>query len=184
MVTVGNLPIILPLLVSASIERWVRRHSWREVVKGPWSYAGIGALVGLVALALAIVAGTPVAEALTDRAVQWSQFPVVRGSLIQFAVVAIVVAALAASTELVLRGWLVERVLERGARAGWAVATGALAEALLTDGDLAARLGAAVFASALGWMYVAGGRSVVAPACARVAFGVGALALEALRWLA
>jgi hypothetical protein len=43
------------------------------------------------------------------------------------------------------------------------------------------RLGAGVFGIGLGWMYLAGGRSVAAPICARLAFSLGAVALEALR---
>jgi hypothetical protein len=38
-----------------------------------------------------------------------------------------------------------------------------------------------MFGGALGALYVAGGRSVLPPVCARLAFAVGALLLEALR---
>jgi hypothetical protein len=61
------------------------------------------------------------------------------------------------------------------------VLVGAIAEALVTPGDLAARIGGGVFGAGLGWLHVAAGRSVVAPICARLAFGLGAVALEALR---
>ena len=61
------------------------------------------------------------------------------------------------------------------------VLIGALAEALVVRGDFAARIGAALFGIGLGWMYVAAGRSLIAPICARIAFSLGAVALEALR---
>jgi hypothetical protein len=96
--------------------------------------------------------------------------------------------ASALAGELALRGWLVERVLELAEGDAsrvdvrvLAVLAGAFAEAVVTPGEVAARLGAAGFGAALGWMYVAGGRSVVAPICARAAFVLGALLLEALR---
>ena len=50
------------------------------------------------------------------------------------------------------------------------IAVGALAEAVVSPGDLAARFGAALFGAGLGALYVTGGRSVVAPICARLRF--------------
>jgi len=38
-----------------------------------------------------------------------------------------------------------------------------------------------VFGIGLGWIYVAGGRSVVAPICARLVFSLGALLLDGLQ---
>jgi hypothetical protein len=61
------------------------------------------------------------------------------------------------------------------------VLVGAVAEALVSDGNFTARIGAGLFGIAMGWMYIAGGRSVIAPMLARLAFSLGALALEALR---
>ena len=40
---------------------------------------------------------------------------------------------------------------------------------------------ALVFGIGLGWIYLASRRSVVAPVCARLAFSVGAVGLEAMR---
>jgi len=180
-------PISLPLLVVATISKWIRGRDWAEVVHGGWFAAGIGAAVGLVALLLALVIGTPVIEALANRAVEWSTWPIVRGSAMQAVIVAVIVIASAVAAELALRGWIVERVLEL-ARPGpmanaLAVATGALAEAMLVDGDFAARLGGAAFGAGLGGLYVAAGRSVVPGLCARIAFALGALVLEAARWI-
>jgi CAAX prenyl protease-like protein len=179
-------PVVLPLLAVAAFARWLAGRPLLAV-RGPLWYAAVGAGAGLAGLALAVVAGAPAAEALTDRAVVWSAFPIVRGNPNALVGVAVVVIASAAASELVLRGWIVERVLELGpesddpGQAVLAVLVGGLAEALLTAGSFDARIGGALFGIALGWMYVAGGRNLAAPLAARVAFSLGALALEAAR---
>jgi hypothetical protein len=176
------MPVALPLLVVATLARYLRRRSWGEVVTGGLDRAAIGALAGATALVIALLAGTPVVEAVSRRAVEWSAFPIVRGSPHQTFVVMLVVGVGAVAAELALRGWLVERVLELSPGSPvLPVMCGSIAEALITSGDLATRLGAGLFGAGLGWMYVAGGRSVVAPVCARVTFQVGAVLLEALR---
>lgn len=172
-------PLIIGLLAVASVAMWLRGKSWASIVKGPPSYAATGALAGLAALLIALVAATPLVEAITDRAVQWSMYPVARGSSAQAILVAILVGVTALATELVLRGWLVETALDLRAHPALGIGIGALAEAVLADGNPAARIGAAAFGAGLGWMYVAAGRSVVAPVCARLVFVLGAVALEA-----
>jgi hypothetical protein len=187
-------PVVIPLLVVASLSLWIRGLSWGLVIRGSALTAGVGAAVGVVALVLALAAGTPLVERLTDNAVQWSMYPIVRGSPSALAIVGILVALGAIAAELVLRGWLVERQLGLGRSPIVAIAIGAFAEALLVfpigrteagalelGGDIITRLGAAIVGVALGWMYVAAGRSVLAPLCARLAFSLGALALEATR---
>ncbi len=174
-------PAAVPLLVVASISRWLRGRSWAEVIEGPALYAAVGVAAGAAALALALAVSTPLVEAITGQAVQWSTYPVVRGSAGTAVMIALVVGVGAIAAELVLRGWLVERVLELGGHPVLAVLVGAIAEAALAEGDLGARLGAGVFGIGVGWIYVAGGRSVVAPICARLVFTLGALALETLR---
>jgi hypothetical protein len=175
------IPVVIPLLAAASLSLWVRGRSFAQVTKGPPLYAAIGAATGLVGLALAVAIGTPLVERVTDQAVQWSMYPIVRGSASAFGTLAVLVGLGAVAAELVLRGWLVERVLELGGNAVLAVLAGAFAEALVSGGDLSARFGAGVFGIAMGWMYVAGGRSVTAPMCARLTFSLGALVLEAMR---
>jgi hypothetical protein len=146
-----------------------------------WTAAG-SAAAGLAALGIAIVAGTPFVELMSGRAVEWPAFPVVRGSASQLLLVALVVIAMAVASELALRGWIVERVLELSPGPPvLPVLVGAIAEALVTPGDLAARIGAGLFGAGLGGIYVAAGRSVLAPICARGAFSLGAIVLEALR---
>lgn len=177
-----GLPIGIPLLVVASVCRWVRGRSWSEVWIGGRDKALVGVLAGLAALALAIAVGTPMVEALGTRAVEWSRFPIVRGSLQQLPMVLMLVALGALAAELALRGWLVERVLELSPGPPFLpVLCGALAEAIVMPGDITARLGAGLFGAGLGWMYVASGRSLVAPVLARVAFVTGAVVLEALK---
>ena len=178
------LPFSIPLLLVASISRWLRRRSWAEVARGGLERVAIGALVGAVALGVGILAGTPVVEAVTDRAVEWSQYGFVRGNASQLILFTVFVALAAVAAELALRGWIVERVLELSpGPAILPILVGAITEALLTPGGLSARLGAAIFGVGLGWIYVAGGRSVVAPICARLVFSVGALLLEGFKVL-
>lgn len=188
------IPVVIPLLAAGSLSLWVRGRSWSDVLKGPSLYAAVGAAAGSVALLLAIALGTPLVESLTGGAVQWSMYPIVRGSTTAAATLAVLVAISAVASELVIRGWLVERVLELGGPPVLAILTGAFAEALLVfpiaggdpgalmvGGDVTARIGAGLFGTAMGWMYLAGGRSVTAPVAARVAFSLGALALEAFQ---
>jgi hypothetical protein len=177
-----QLPVALPLLVAGSASRWARGRSWADVVRGPKGRALAGALAGAAALAVAVLAGAPVLEALGQRGIEWSVHPIVRGNATVLAMVAVYVAATTVATELALRGWIVERVLELSPGPPvLPVLVGAIAEALVMSGDVAARLGGACFGAGLGWMYAAGGRSVLAPVCARLVFELGAVLLEALR---
>ncbi|MDB4960689.1 MAG: hypothetical protein JWP01_688 [Myxococcales bacterium] len=176
------MPVALPLVACASISRWMRGRSFTEVLTGGSDRALIGAVAGAVALALALLAGTPIVEMMSLRAVEWSMFPIVRGSAGQMALVIMIVTIASVAAELALRGWIVERVLELSpGPAILPVLVGALAEGIITPGGLSVRLGAMLFGIGLGWMYVAAGRSVVAPILARVTFQVGAVVLEALR---
>jgi hypothetical protein len=174
-------PRALPLFMVASLSRWLRGRPWGEVVRGDAGRAAIAAACGAAGLVLALVAATPVVEAIAGRDVEWSQFPVVRGGGAQLFGVAVVVGAGAVAAELALRGWILERALELGAHSWQAVALGGLAEALMIDGDIAARAGAALFGVALGWLYVAAGRDAAVSCAARLTFSVGAVVLESLR---
>jgi len=179
-----QLPVALPLLVAGSLSRWVRGRSWSDVVHGPAGRAAAGALAGALALIAALLAGAPAIEALGQRAIEWSAHPIVRGNATVSVMVAAYVAATAVATELALRGWIVERVLELSpGPPTLPVLVGAFAEAIVMPGDGPARIGAMILGIGLGAMYVAGGRSVVAPIAARAAFGLGALILETLRWV-
>jgi hypothetical protein len=172
-------PFSLPLVIAASIARSLRRRTWSEVSGGGTHHVAIGAVVGAVALGLSIILGTPIVERLSNHAVEWSQYGFVRGNATQVAVFAVWVSIAAIAAELALRGWIVERVLELAPGPPvLPILVGAIAEALLVPGGLGVRLGAAVFGIGLGWLYVAGGRSVVAPICARLVFSVGALVLD------
>ena len=103
-------PAVVPLVVVASLSLWLRGRSWAEVSKARRCLPR-SARQPVLALVLAILFGTPAIETITDYAVQWSMQPVVRGNVATFAIVAVVVAASAAASEL-LRGWIVERALE------------------------------------------------------------------------
>jgi hypothetical protein len=180
------IPVALPLVIAGSVSRWMRGRTWNEVTKGPAKLALVGALAGVVSLGVALLAGTQSLTALFaqsgERLVTMSEFATATGkpSLIVLAVVAVAITGFA--IELALRGWIVERVLELSPGAPvLPVLVGALAEALITAGDPPTRFGAALFGAGLGWLYVAGGRSVVAPICARIGFQCGAVAIEAFR---
>lgn len=177
-----GIPVGIPLVIAASAMRWLRGRSFAELFKGGALHAGVGALAGVVALAIALLAATPAVEVLAARAIEWSRFPIVRGSASQLGVVLMLVGIGALCAELAFRGWLVERVLELSPGPPFLpVLCGALAEAIVTPGDVAMRFGAGLFGAGLGWMYVAGGRSITGPALARVTFVCGAVVLESLK---
>jgi hypothetical protein len=174
-------PIAAPLFAVASVSRWIRGRTWGEVLGGGGFPAAVGAAAGLIALAIALVASAPLVEALSGRTVEWSTFPIVRGSATQLVLVALIEIALAVAWELSLRGWIVERLRELSPGPPvLPIVVGAIADAIITPGELGARIGAGLFGAGLGWMYVAGG-GAIAPICARLAFGLGAVVLEALR---
>src|SRR3954466_5733465 len=100
-------PRVVPLLLAASLSLWLRKKSF--VMRG--NYAGIAIIAGLAALGVAIVAGTPFVEALTNRGVERATFPTGRGSGSQLVMVAVVVGVSALASELVLHGWILERVI-------------------------------------------------------------------------
>jgi hypothetical protein len=176
------MPVALPLLLVASLSRWLRGRTWSELLHAGSGRVVVSLAAGLAALALAVIAGAPFVELMSGRAVQWAAFPIVRGDPTALALVALIVIAVAIASELALRGWIVERVLELSPGPSvLPVLVGAIAEAVITPGDLAPRLGAAAFGAGLGSLYVAAGRSVLASICARIAFGLGALVLESLR---
>ena len=175
LVPLGRIPAAVPLFAVASCSLWLRHRAWAERFAG--GHGRIGALAGLVALAIAVLAGTPLLEALGEPVV-WSAWPIVRGSGSQAFAVAVIVIALAIAQELALRGWIVERVLELGGSKLVAVFCGGLAEALVAPEG---RIGAGLFGVGLGILYIGSGRSLTAPLAARIAFALGALVLEALR---
>ena len=168
------------LLLAASIVSWLRKRSWTERMRGPGINAAIGAGAGAGALVFALFF-TPMIEGYSGQAVQWSMYPIVRGSGTAFVTVALLIAVGCLASELVFRAFLVELGHEFTKNYAVAIVVAALAEALLAEGDPAVRLGAGVFSVGLGWMYVASGRSILAPLCARLVFSLGALVLEALR---
>jgi hypothetical protein len=172
------------MLAVASVAMWLRKRSWATVLHGPPLFAALGAAAGLVGLLIAITAGTPLVESVTSYAVQWSTYPIVRGSPQTFAIVALLVGVSALVTELAVRGCLVDWLLQRNVPPIGAILVGAVIDALVITepgGGITTRVGAGVFGIAMGWMFVAAGRSALPCICARIAFSVIALALEALQ---
>jgi len=181
------IPIVLPLVIAAAISRAMRGRTWNEVSHGGASRAAIGALAGGAALAFAAVIGTQSLVVLYsgqagDHVLAITDLAGATQGVSVIVVGTIALAMIAFATELALRGWIVERVLELSPGAPTLpILVGAIAEALVTPGDPPTRIAAAIFGAGLGWIYVAGGRSVVAPAFARIVFQCGAFLLEALR---
>ncbi len=173
--------VLIGMLVVASIAMWLRKRSWTTVLRGPASFAAIGAAAGLIGLVVSVMIGTPVVEQATDQAVQWSSNPIVRGSPQTFVILAILVSVSALVTELALRGCLLVWLLERRLTVVPAILAAAFVDALVVSGDVTARIGAGVFGIAMGWMFIASGRSALPALCARLTFSVGALGLEALQ---
>ncbi|MBA2543245.1 MAG: hypothetical protein H0V17_26625 [Deltaproteobacteria bacterium] len=180
------LPVALPLVIVATISRSMRGRTWNEVSTGSASRMLVGMLAGAIALGVALLAGSQSLTALFaqsgERIITMSEFATAteQPSLIVLSVVAVAITAFA--LELALRGWIVERVLELSPGAPvLPVLVGAVAEALVTPGDIPTRIAAGLFGAGLGWLYVAGGRSIVTPVCARMMFQCGAVTLQALR---
>ena len=171
-----TLPVALPLVVAATLSRWVRGRGWAELVTGGLDRVVVGALAGAVAIAVA----APAYRLFGVSAVEWWLVPAARGDAARIAIALGMVVVVSIATELALRGWIVERMLELSpGPPTLPIVTGALAEALVMPGPPAARIGAALFGIGLGMFYVGSGRSLVAPIAARAAFAVGAVLAEA-----
>jgi membrane protease YdiL (CAAX protease family) len=166
------MPVALPLFVAGTISRWVRGRSLAETRPGARQHLAIGAAVGAGSLGIvAVVAGGDITE-----------HSIARGNFQMAMIVALVTAATAFAMEMAMRGWLVERVLELTPGSPvLPIAVGAFAEAIVTPGDSGERISAGIMGAALGWLYVASGRSVVAPIAARIVFTTGAVVLAALK---
>jgi hypothetical protein len=176
-------PAQIPLLSVASISLWVRGGSWSPRFATNRLRVVVGIAVGAAALALAFGVIGPALEAGAGAMIVWTQWGVVRGNVAAAIPVAIVVAALVVATEMILRGWIVERVLELAS--GWpgriaavAIAAGIEAIFLATPENA---FGAMLFGAALGSIYLSSGRSLVAPIAARLVFELGIVVLEVAR---
>jgi membrane protease YdiL (CAAX protease family) len=177
------IPAQVPLLAMALISYGIRRQVWADRFASDGFRWAVGAATGAIALGLAL-AVAPVLETRTGGLVVWSNHGMVRGKLEMFVSFALIVAALAVATELVMRGWIFERLREQlPGRVGVAIAVAGTAavEAIFTGAPGWGYAGAALVSAALGGLYLAAGRSLVAPIAARLAFELGALALEGLQ---
>ncbi|HTJ46547.1 MAG TPA: hypothetical protein VL463_30785 [Kofleriaceae bacterium] len=178
-------PVPVPaawLLAIASVSLWARGRSWIAPVPAPIELVPVGVACGAIALGIALALSSPIG-ALTGRMVEWTQYAIVRGSAQYFVVVAIIVGAQAIAIEMALRGWLIPRVLEVAPRGGVVAAAlaSALAEAIVTPGHLATRLGAFVLGLGGAVLFLGAGRRLAAPLACRLTFELGAVVLAALR---
>jgi hypothetical protein len=177
-------PAQVPLLVMALISFAVRGKMWSDRFESDRLRWAVGAVVGVIALALAWLVVGPVLESRTGGMVGWTRHGMVRGKPDAFLTIAILVAASAIGTELLMRAWILDRIRELvSGRAGVviAVAVTAIVEAIFVGDPGWSCVGAALVSAALSGLYLASGRSLVAPIAARVTFEVGALLLEAFK---
>src|SRR4051794_1642747 len=94
---VAIVPVPVPaawLLAVASASMWARGKSWSPSPLAPGSarppapeLVPIGVVCGAIALVAALVISAPLAD-VTGRAVEWSQYAIVRGSPQNFVVIA------------------------------------------------------------------------------------------------
>jgi hypothetical protein len=172
-----TLPIALPLLVVATLSRWLRGRGWRELVQDPRAL-GMGAVAGFAALALAAVGF----GAFDVSAIEWWLLPAARGDASQLLLALGFVTVTSIALELALRGWILERAWELSPGSPTLpIAVAAVVEALVIDAAFGSRIGAALFGAGLGILYVGCRRSVLAPIAARVVFSCGAIIVELLR---
>lgn len=172
-----TVPVALPLLVAATLSRWLRGHSWRAVTHSPRTLLG-GVLAGIVALAVA----APLFGAFRVTAVEWWLVPAASGDAAQLVLALAYSIVTAVALELAVRGWILERVWELSpGPPALPIATAAALEALVLGGPAASMIGAALFGIGLGVLYVGAGRSVLASIAARATFATGAIVVEVLR---
>jgi hypothetical protein len=193
-VIVGGKYGLILLLAVASVAMMLHGGSWfvaRDRDRGAaWSALG-GALVGAVALAASWQLSPALLET-SNRSVEWTTEPVVRGSLQLAAVVVLVTATIALAAELVFRRWVLDRVagyvLDRGEPRAVALVAGiliaAVIEAAVSPSGAGFRLGVAVTSLGLGAIYVTSGGRLAASLTARLVFDVGAIIVQALRMTA
>lgn len=169
------LPALIGLVVAGTASRLARGRRWSEPGAHVRGLVPAGVAIGAAAVGLAFVIATPVLEAVTARAVEWSRVAIVRGNLGALATVALVVAAQAVAAELVFRRWILDRVHDAGARPGVAALVAAVAEGATAGGHAGARLGAAALGVGLGLVYLGAGRRLAPAIACRVTFEVGVL---------
>lgn len=177
------IPAQVPLVVVAMISYAARGLRWESRFDSDRFRLGLGAATGAAALILALAVIGPALEARGGM-ITWSHHAAVRGKPEVLVSYLLIVTALAVATELILRGWILERALGlgRGATgAAIAIAVTGFVEAVYFGEPGWSAVGASLFGVALSGLYLATGRSLVAPIAARVTFEVGILLLESFK---
>lgn len=164
------LPRGAPLLLFASISRWLRGRSWRELAQ----VSAAPLVMAVVAGAVAIAAAAPLIHAFGTTAIESWFVPAARAGGARVYLLALVLVVHAVALELALRGWVIERMLELSpGPVGLPILTAALVEALVVPEPIATRIGALLFGVGLGILYTAASRNVLVPIFARCVFVVG-----------
>ncbi len=171
------LPRGAPLLVFASLSRWMRGRSWGELAAPRLVPPASAVLAGAIAFA----AAAPLLRAYGVTAVESWFVPAARAGGARLCVLALVLVVHAVALELALRGWIIERMLELSpGPVGLPIVAAALAEALVVPEPIAPRIGALLFGVGLGILYTAANRNVLVPILARCTFALGTVALAAI----
>lgn len=191
-VALGGKVAVVVLLAAGTIVLALRRGRWIARQDGDagaaWAALG-GAVVGAAALAGAWWMSPAVLD-VTGRTVEWTTEPVVRGSVGIAATVMAVTLALGVAAECIFRRWILDDVaawvVSRGEPRQVALAAGvlvaAMIEAAVSPAGGGPRIGTFLGSLGLGAVYVASGGRLAASLGARLAFELGALLLQAMRW--
>lgn len=170
-----SIPRAVPLLIVASVSLWIRDRSWTQTgLRLDPGWAGLAA-AGIVAGAAAqLMIGYAVGAQVDDAALAQAG-----GTLL--ATVVMLHVATAFATEMVFRGYLVERMREVSGSEPIAIAVAAAAFAWVVAGaDLVAAVGAVSAAIGYSLLYRAAGRSLVLPIAVHAGFTVAGAVLGAL----
>jgi|GEM_PF-5437955 len=176
--------IVLPLVVVSSLALWGRKRSWVDVgLDIPDDFvplAVVGLVLGAGAQLFNIIALEPQLESLAGRAVELNYMPPVRGNAGMLINALLLTWALVVATEMVFRGYIIDRVAALVRDKGVAHGVGVVVSAALFawavgGGRLEGVVGAFIAGLGYGYLYIAGGRQLVLPIAFHAAFETVAL---------
>lgn len=171
--------VMLPLLVLASVALWARKRSWIEVgfdITDDFVHlAMMGLVLGAAAQLFNVAVLKPELESLTGRAVELNHMPPLRGNASVLVNAVILTWGFVVATEMVFRGYLIDRVAALVKDKGVAHGVGVVVSAGLYawavgGGRLEGVVGAFIAGVGYGYLYLAAGRQLVLPIAFAAAF--------------
>jgi membrane protease YdiL (CAAX protease family) len=169
----------IPLLVLASLSLWFRGKSWTDVGFSGGDDLPLMIVIGVVLGTATMLATTwvvaPALEASGELAVELSYLAPLRGNTKLLPTAIVLTLATVFASEMVFRGWLIERIRERfddpAAGSGVAVFLSAVVYAwAISEGRQAGAVGGFTLGLGFGFLYLAGRRSLVLPIAFHGAF--------------